>query len=385
MVDGWGGCDCIGIALHTRNPVGDLQLAPGRKELLGRVCDPLVRVAGKRLHGFLDLGVLDLVSRDAWQFMQDVEDLQDDVGVFLPGQERLLECLVAVHPDDAVSDAVAVALLYAIQKPHGNPLVGALAQSGNDFGDAILVKLSRLQVIDIVLILLAGLLSSRLPGGGRVPTIAIGDAEGLHGCMRQVGRVVGLLLSANEARAVGLAAVAGLGVGTIAIDVVVEDELFPRLDVALDEDTHAQLVADDPLVDKAIGVAGVVAEAAEVALFGGVDKLALGQRHKVEVLDALVVVLQHAAAECLLVDDLANVLEDELAGGHVAVGAQAEALFVRLDDGDVGVLLALEALVLALAAARAVADTLHLGGAVDAVRVVATGLVDVEDGVCGVH
>jgi hypothetical protein len=94
------------------------------------------------------------------------------------------------------------------------------------------------------------------------------------------------------------------------------------------------------------------------------------------VLDALPVVFHHSVAEGGLVDDLAEVLEDEVIGLQVGICPQAESLLLGLDDRDVGVLLALEPLVLAALPAVAIAtDTLDFGRPVDAVRVFTAGVV----------
>lgn len=84
-------------------------------------------------------------------------------------------------------------------------------------------------------------------------------------------------------------------------------------------------------------------------------------------LDALPIVLHHAGPECRLVDDLANVLKNKVVGLQVLVCSQAETLLVRLDDRNVGILLALEPLVLAPLSAIGAIYTLYLGGSVDAV------------------
>lgn len=86
-------------------------------------------------------------------------------------------------------------------------------------------------------------------------------------------------------------------------------------------------------------------------------------------LDALLVVLEHSASECGLVDDLANVFEDKVVGLKVIVRAEAVALFFGLDYGDAGVLLPLESLVLAtIATASGCADdTLDTSCSVDAI------------------
>ena len=93
-------------------------------------------------------------------------------------------------------------------------------------------------------------------------------------------------------------------------------------------------------------------------------------------LDALSVVLDHAVAECRLVDDLADVFEDKVIGLEVGVGPQAEALLLRLDDRDIGVLFPLEALVLAVVAAIAVpADAFDFGCPVDAVGILSARVI----------
>jgi hypothetical protein len=98
----------------------------------------------------------------------------------------------------------------------------------------------------------------------------------------------------------------------------------------------------------------VIAETTQIALFCGIYKLALGKGHEVEVLDSLVVVLTHATAEGALVDDFANVFEDEIAWSHVLVGAKTETLLLRLYNRDIGILFPLKAHVLAFPTAAAV-------------------------------
>ena len=103
-------------------------------------------------------------------------------------------------------------------------------------------------------------------------------------------------------------------VGTVSIDIVVEDELFSSLDISLGKDAHAQLIANHPFVDVAIGITGVVAEPTKVAAFGGIDELASTERHEVEVLNAFIIVGDHSFAEGVFGNDLAYVLEDEFVG-----------------------------------------------------------------------
>jgi hypothetical protein len=92
--------------------------------------------------------------------------------------------------------------------------------------------------------------------------------------------------------------------------------------------------------------------------------------------DALIVVFEHAAAERGLVDDLANVLVDKIIGLQVLIRPQAEALLLRLDDGNFGILLALEPLILAALPAVAIAIyALNLCRSVDAVRILPAGMI----------
>lgn len=99
-------------------------------------------------------------------------------------------------------------------------------------------------------------------------------------------------------------------------------------------------------------------------------------------LDALLIVLDHAAAECPLIDDFADVLEYEVARREVLVGSQPKAFLVGFDDCHVGVLFALKTLILAISSAAAVAHTLHLGGTIDTVGVLAAGMISFFNRIC---
>jgi hypothetical protein len=95
-------------------------------------------------------------------------------------------------------------------------------------------------------------------------------------------------------------------------------------------------------------------------------------------LDALLVVFHHPAAKRRLVDDLTDVLEHKVVGLQVSICPQAVSLLFGLDDRDLGILLALEPLVLtAIAAVAVTVDAFDFGGAVDAVRVLTAGVVPV--------
>lgn len=92
--------------------------------------------------------------------------------------------------------------------------------------------------------------------------------------------------------------------------------------------------------------------------------------------DALLVVLNCTSAECGLIDDFANILENEFVGLQVCVCTESEPLFLGLDDGHISVLFALKPLILALVPTVAVSvNTLHFGGPIDTVRVFTTGMV----------
>ena len=54
--------------------------------------------------------------------MENVQNLQNDVEVFLPQSESRIQNLVAMHFDHPVTYALIVATLYATKKFHGNPL-----------------------------------------------------------------------------------------------------------------------------------------------------------------------------------------------------------------------------------------------------------------------
>ncbi len=266
--------------------------------------------------------------------------------------------------------------LEAREQLDGNPLLLALHKGCHDLVDAILVQSAWLHAVDVFLVILGRLLLAGLLGNRRIPAVAVVDAERFNRRKRQLRGALCLRLAANKTNTIWLAAVAGLRISAITVDVVVEDQLLAGPDGAGGENAHAQLVANHPFVHVAIGIARVVAKPAQVALFGCVDKLALGQRHKVEVLDALLVVLDHPIPKRGLVNHLAKVLEHKVIGLQVGIRSQAEALLLGLDDRDLAILFALEPLVLATFPAVAIAiDTLDFCRAVDAVRVLAACVV----------
>jgi hypothetical protein len=309
--------------------------------------------------------------------VKDVKCLQNDICVGFPSDDGRLQDLVSVHSNDTMADPLVFrAGLYATEKLDSNPLLGALAQRSHDFVDTALLQVLRLEIVDVLLVILTSLLLARLPRNGSIPAIAVVNAEGLNCSVRQLGGIVGLSSSSDETGAVRLPAVARLGISAVSIDVVVEDEFFAGFDSPLGEDAHAQFIPDHPLVDKAIRIARVIAEAAEVTLLRRIDELTLGEGHEIEMLNTFFVILDHASAEGTLINDLPDIFEDEIAGFEIAVRAQSETLLLSLDDCHIGILFPLEALVLAGAPAGAVAHALHLGRAINAVGIFAAGIID---------
>ena len=59
----------------------------------------------------------------------------------------------------------------------------------------------------------------------------------------------------------------------IPIHIIIKRQLFILLHIPLRKDPHPYFRADGPFRDVAVGVAGVVREAADPAAFGGVDEL----------------------------------------------------------------------------------------------------------------
>lgn len=98
--------------------------------------------------------------------------------------------------------------------------------------------------------------------------------------------------------------------------------------------------------------------------------------------DALLIVLSHPPGKGILPNDLADVFEDEIIRSQISVCAEAVALLLGLKNRDRGVLFMLEALVLAIASALAVIDTLNLGCAINAVGVFTTSMVDLCSSIC---
>lgn len=274
-----------------------------------------------------------------------------------------------MHLHDTIADTLVLAALNTAQQLDGDPLLLALHQSRHDLGDAVLVQRLGLHVVDILLVILACLLLAWPLSDDSVPALGVVNPQSLDCRIRQFGRPLGLSPASNEASAIGLPAVAWLRICSVTVDIVVEDELLAGFDVPLRKDTHPELFAHDPLVHVAIGIARVIAKPGEVALLGRVDELTLVERHEVEMLDALFVVLPHATSELRLVDHLSDVLEDELVRPQVGLSAKPVALLLGLYDGNFCVLLSLKPLILALCSAAAISNAFYLGRTVDAIRV----------------
>jgi hypothetical protein len=144
------------------------------------------------------------------------------------------------------------------------------------------------------------------------------------------------------------------------------------LDGTLGEDAHAQLLAHNPLVDKAIRIARVIAKTSEVTAFGRINEFTRAQGHEVEVLDAILIILPHALPKLLFRHDLPNIFVYQIAFIEICFRAQPEPLLLGFDDRHRSKLALLETLVLTIGAAAAVARTFDLGSAVDTIGVFAT-------------
>lgn len=85
--------------------------------------------------------------------------------------------------------------------------------------------------------------------------------------------------------------------------------------------------------------------------------------------DLLLIVESHTAPKLSLGNDFTDVLEDELVRSQIGLGTEPIAFLFGLDDGDIGIFLSLESLILAVRATSAITHALYLGGAVDAVGI----------------
>jgi hypothetical protein len=298
--------------LHARNAISQLQIGPALQQGDCPLCHTLILAGGQRLDLRLDLGIVDLVTREPWELIQNVQDLQHHVLIFLPHRQLRVEDLITVHLNDTVPDSFVFATLNTSQKLDGNPLLLALHEGCHDLGHAILVQGLGLHAVHILLVVFLGLLLLGAARHHSIPAFRVINTESLDRRVRELGGTLGLGAPTDESSAVGLPAVAGLGVRAVSIHVVVENEFLARLNRPLGEDAHAQLLAYHPFIDIAIGVARVVAEPAQITSLRRIHKLPLVQGHEVEVFDALLVVLSHPSSELDLSHHLPNILEDQL-------------------------------------------------------------------------
>ena len=65
----------------------------------------------------------------------------------------------------------------------------------------------------------------------------------------------------------------------------------------------------------------MIAEATQVTFLRGIDEFTLRERHKVEMLDPLLVVLDHTFPKYRLPNNLPNVLVDEIVSFKISVSA----------------------------------------------------------------
>jgi hypothetical protein len=105
-----------------------------------------------------------------------------------------------------------------------------------------------------------------------------------------------------------------LGVSPVAVHIIVENQLLAGFDVSLGKNAHAQLLTNDPFVHVAVRIARVVAKSAEIALLRSVNELVFRKGHKIKMLDAFFVIFNRAFSERRLIDDFADVLENEIVG-----------------------------------------------------------------------
>ena len=217
-----------------------------------------------------------------------------------------------MHLNNTIANAFVIATLDAAEQLDGDPFLFTLHECGHDLGDAVLIQGFGLDIVNVFFILFSDFLLARLLRDGGVPIIAIIDSKGLDGGIRQLGTSISLCLATNEAGAVGFAAVAWLRVCSVAVNVVIENQLFALLDVSLGKYSHAKFVTHYPFVHVTIRIARMVTEPAQISFLGRIDELTFAERHEVKMFDALLIVLDHAAAKMAFIDDFANIFKYEI-------------------------------------------------------------------------
>jgi hypothetical protein len=105
-----------------------------------------------------------------------------------------------------------------------------------------------------------------------------------------------------------------LRVSAVAVHIVVENQLLASVNVSLGKNAHAQLLTYHPFVHVAIGIARMVAKSTKIALFRSINKFAFRKGHKIKMFDAFFGICVRALPERRLVDDFADVLENEVIG-----------------------------------------------------------------------
>lgn len=209
---------------------------------------------GQRLDNLLDLGVDNLVSGEARQLVQDVQNLKDNIVILFPSLQADSHYTITVKLDHLLTDPFISAPLYPSKQLDRNPLLCSLHQRSHDLRNAILIKSLRLNVVDIFLVVFSRLLLSRFLGDRNIPSIAIVNSKRLDRSMREFRSPFSLSLAAQKARTIWLAAITWLRVCAVPVNVVVENELLASFDVPLGKYAHTEFIADHPFIDVAIGV-----------------------------------------------------------------------------------------------------------------------------------
>jgi hypothetical protein len=213
---------------------------------------------------------------------------------------------------DAVAYAIILSALYASQKLDRDPFFFALHKGRHDLVDALFIQTPWFDVIDILFVVFPCLFLARASRHSSIPGFGIFNAKRFDDGVGELRTSLCLGLAANVARAVGFGTVARLWISAVTVDVVVENQLFSGLNSTLGENAHSQPISDHPFVHITVGIARVVAKATEIASLRGIDKLAFRQRHEVEMLDALLVILLHSSSKDVFAYHLTDVFENEI-------------------------------------------------------------------------
>jgi hypothetical protein len=189
-------------------------------------------------NGRFNVGILNLVPRKSGHLVQNIQNLNADIHIILKICEGGLENSIAVEFHNTVADAIIFSALYASQKLDRDPFLLALHEGRHDFVDAIFIQTSRLDVVDILLVVFPSLFLPRALRHSSVPGFGILDAECFDDGIRKFCASLRLCLATDVARTIGFATVARLWISAVTIDVVIEHQLFSCLNPALGENTH---------------------------------------------------------------------------------------------------------------------------------------------------